>query len=156
SEVDRCFRDLVVPGRLELIDAARHLWVDVGHNPHAARFLAGRIQALKAQHTSARCCVLFSMLSDKDIESVTEILKPVVDVWYLFPLSVPRACSLEQLESLARKQTLEFKSFGSAGDALRDLLQSGPDQTPTQFNVACGSFYTVAAVKNEWKRLNGK
>ena len=55
--------------------------IDVGHNPHAARYLAEKLTALKAQ-TTGKIMAVFGLLKDKDAAGVIEPLLSVIDQWY--------------------------------------------------------------------------
>ena len=55
--------------------------IDVGHNPHAAKYLAEKLIALKTQ-ISGRIIAVCGMLKDKDAESVFSQLTSVIDQWH--------------------------------------------------------------------------
>lgn len=54
-------------------------WVDVGHNPQAARALAQALTGDQGLRTHA----VYSALADKDVAGVVEALAGQVDVWHL-------------------------------------------------------------------------
>ncbi|MDX1467295.1 MAG: folylpolyglutamate synthase/dihydrofolate synthase family protein, partial [Halomonas sp.] len=64
-----------LPGRMQWLGP----WcLDVGHNPHAADYVARRLAARPCQ---GRTVVLIGMLADKDADGVIAALAPVVDAW---------------------------------------------------------------------------
>ncbi|HSR52431.1 MAG TPA: folylpolyglutamate synthase/dihydrofolate synthase family protein [Acidobacteriota bacterium] len=80
-------------GRIQKIGERPDIFVDGAHNPQAARSLADFI----VRHTSEPRALLFSMLADKDIQSVADIFRPLFSHTLLTPLPSPRAAALETL-----------------------------------------------------------
>ncbi len=115
--------------------------LDVAHNPEAAEYLAGRLQASPAE---GRTLMLLGMLADKDIDQVLNFLVPVVDHWSLATLAVPRGQTSEQLQQklaiqgVAVESTAAYDSVQEALAGLEGLLQKG-DRV-----IVAGSFFTVA------------
>ncbi len=72
--------------------------IDVGHNPHAAKYLAEKLTALKAQ-ISGRIIAVCGMLKDKDVESVFNQLTSVIDQWYCVTLGGYRGQSGDDLNA---------------------------------------------------------
>lgn len=114
--------------------------VDVGHNPHAARYLAERLQS---QCSQGKCYALFSALVDKDLSGIVEPLAAVVDEWHCAGLSgfrgqsgeavlakltatLPKACAVSHLDVATAAQGL-FEQVGE-----QDTV------------IVFGSFHTVA------------
>ena len=64
------------------------LLLDVGHNPHAAAYLARR---LAARPPKGRRLAVFGLLADKDLQGVVEPLQGLVDDWAVAPLDTPRS-----------------------------------------------------------------
>lgn len=129
-------RDATLPGRFQIAGDKPLLILDVAHNPHAAAYLSARLAALPP-HGAVRAVV--GMLSDKDIASTLEQLKPQVDAWYCAPLEGPRGASADLLA-----QHLEgSRSYPDVVSAWRDAMQ---DADENDVVVVCGSFHTVAHV----------
>lgn len=63
--------------------------IDVGHNPHAARYLAERLQAVK----KAKVFAIFSCLEDKSLSSIVQPLENIIDEWYCVGLDCWRGQS---------------------------------------------------------------
>ncbi|TXR53698.1 bifunctional folylpolyglutamate synthase/dihydrofolate synthase [Reinekea thalattae] len=120
-----------VAGRLQQALYHDHaLIMDVGHNPHAAGYIA---TALAAQ----RYHIVLGMLKDKDSRGFANALAPIAGSYHCIGLDVPRGFSAEQLA-----QSLEQKSqvHHSLAEALAAIHQQYPDE-PIFIG---GSFYTVA------------
>ncbi|MGS2743731.1 bifunctional tetrahydrofolate synthase/dihydrofolate synthase [Halomonas sp. LS-001] len=125
---------VVLPGRMQWIGQ----WcLDVGHNPHAAAYVASR---LAVQPPGRLWCVI-GMLDDKDIEGVVAQLMPVVTDWVCVSLSGPRGRLATELAAEVQKQggRMHWCSDTPAQGAqwLSDKLQA-EDRV-----LATGSFFTV-------------
>ena len=83
-----------LPGRLQRFERdGVDVVVDVGHNPQAARELAGWLQTAPV---AGRTHAVFAALSDKDVAGVAAALAPRVDQWHLagLPEHAPRNRSI--------------------------------------------------------------
>ncbi|HXK59243.1 MAG TPA: folylpolyglutamate synthase/dihydrofolate synthase family protein [Acidobacteriota bacterium] len=124
------------PGRIQRISQDPFLFVDGGHNRQAARNLVEFVLA----HTPLPRALVFSMMQDKDIREVAEILKAAFDRTFVVEMQSPRAASTERLLEAfpgavavqdpvkaietAKKlcaTTVVFGSFYLVGDVLRQL-----------------------------------
>ena len=73
-----------IAGRLQRFERdGVEVVVDVGHNPQAARALAGWLQAQAARKTVA----VYAALADKDVEGVVGALAGAIDAWHLAGLA---------------------------------------------------------------------
>nr|WP_275298026.1 bifunctional tetrahydrofolate synthase/dihydrofolate synthase [Halomonas campisalis] len=142
----RALAEVRLPGRMQWLGQ----WcLDVGHNPHAASYLAKR---LLERPCAGRTWVLLGMLGDKDAEGVIEALAPIADAWVTVSLEGERARSAAALaEPIAARQ----------GDVVHraDSPQAGAEWlearlAPEDRVLVCGSFFTVAAIL-AWKQASG-
>ncbi|EGZ47111.1 bifunctional tetrahydrofolate synthase/dihydrofolate synthase [Neisseria wadsworthii] len=129
------------PGRFQVLPGRPLTVLDVGHNPHAARALRQGLMALPfAQNRTA----VLSMLNDKDIDSVLEILKDQFDEWHIAPLHLPRGMTSEQLaEKLAAHDISNVKQFENIAKAYDAAFAAASENDRI---VVFGSFHTVAEV----------
>ncbi len=119
---------------------------DAGHNPHGVEFLLKQLQKfLEYNKQYTEVVSVFSMLSDKDIDSVVNLLKNTVIKWKIAPLTVPRAASIEQLETALQGETVE--QFECVQAAFQSALA---ETNNNQLILVCGSFHTLEAV---WEYL---
>ena len=132
-----------VTGRFQLWHNQPDIILDVAHNPHAARALRDNLQRLRAE--GGRIIGVFSMLSDKDIDSVVSILHGVVDAWHIAPIQHPRAASLAYLQQcLARHVSADrLNSYSSLVEALHAGYKKAAKNDKI---IVFGSFFTVAAI----------
>lgn len=84
-------------GRLQVIQHAPQIILDVAHNAHAATELA---KWLNDEPCTGKTIAFFSMLSDKDIHDVLQHLHNLIDEWVLFPLSDARGFTRDELTSV--------------------------------------------------------
>ena len=119
------------------------LLLDVGHNPHAADFLA---QRLARRAVAGKRLAVFGLLSDKDLDGVVMPLSPVIDEWAVAPLPTSRSRSAEELHSALENLGARVTSYQSVALALEAQCAHA---TPDDEILLFGSFYCVAEAL-EW------
>ncbi len=145
DEVTSILAGLRVPGRMETLMENPWMIADVGHNPHAARFIAERLQVIRG---ARRVVALYSALQDKDARTVMATLAQVVDEWHIVPLTTDRAKPVSVLVQDVSDISSNYQTHPSAGQALDHLLRKYLD-APVVI-IALGSFYLVEAARN-WR-----
>ena len=143
AQIEWALSGLRVPGRFEKLASEPDVFADVGHNPHAARWLAGR---LKAQKMSGRKTVaVYGALGDKDVEGVVRAMANVVDQWLLAPLAVPRGLNAYALAHRVAQAGVDNSAISESVASAIELgrAQAGPDGAVIVF----GSFFTVAEAR---------
>lgn len=139
-----------LPGRFETLLSCPTLIADVGHNPHAATWLA---RELPRRFPGKRVLAVYAALMDKDAEGVARALSPVVSHWYLAGLDGPRGRSGETLaESLV--PVLEARNLSVSSDVPQALDQAMHDAGDEDLVLVFGSFLTVSAAR-QWLALRG-
>ncbi|WP_313034825.1 bifunctional tetrahydrofolate synthase/dihydrofolate synthase [Acinetobacter sp.] len=119
---------------------------DAGHNPHGVEFLLNQLRKfLEYNKQYTEVISVFSMLADKDINSVVDLLKDTVLTWKIAPLTVPRAAAVEQLDEALKGETVQH--FNSVQLAFKSALNETKNN---QLILVCGSFHTLEAV---WEYL---
>lgn len=119
---------------------------DAGHNAHGVDFLLKQLRKfLEYNKQYTEVISVFSMLADKDINAVVDLLKDTVLTWKIAPLTVPRAAEMTRLDDALHGETVQhFKSVQLA-------FQSALNETKNnQLILVCGSFHTLEAV---WEYL---
>ena len=122
------------PGRFQVLPGRPLTVLDVGHNPHAARAL--RRSLINLAFAQKRTAV-FSMLSDKDIDGVLEIVKDQFDEWYIAPLDVPRGMTLESLQNKLHEHSIEnIQTFATVREAYRAAVsKAGEKRTESSYSA---------------------
>lgn len=119
------------------------LMLDVGHNPHAATYLAGR---LKARPIPGRRLAVFGLLADKDLAGVLDALIPEVQDWAVAPLPTPRTRVVEQLEAALLGRGAAVQPCAGVVEALEAQCAQASERDEI---LVFGSFYCVAEAL-EW------
>ncbi|MBU1330383.1 MAG: bifunctional tetrahydrofolate synthase/dihydrofolate synthase [Gammaproteobacteria bacterium] len=119
------------------------LLLDVGHNPHAADYLAQRLQR---QSQSIRRYAVFGLLADKDLAGVVAPLLTVFADWAVAPLATVRSRPVEQLQAHLQAQGATVSAWASVSEALRAQCERAGEGDEI---VLFGSFYCVAEAL-EW------
>ncbi|MDO4641036.1 MAG: bifunctional tetrahydrofolate synthase/dihydrofolate synthase [Neisseria sp.] len=129
------------PARFQVLPGRPLTVLDVGHNPHAAHALR---QGLIALPFAQKRTAVFSMLADKDIDSVLDIVKDQFDEWHIAPLHLPRGTTAEVLEAkLAEHGIANVKQFENIAKAYDAAFAAASENDRI---VVFGSFHTVAEV----------
>jgi dihydrofolate synthase/folylpolyglutamate synthase len=120
-----------------------NLLLDVGHNPHAAEYLARR---LASRPPVGRRLAVFGLLADKDLDGVIGELSASVEHWAVAPLDSPRARPVADLRDALQTRGASVASYDSVAAALEGqcALATSDDEI-----LLFGSFYCVAEAL-EW------
>ena len=127
------------------VEALPRMIVDVGHNPHAARYLAEKLTALKAQ-SQGKLIAVCGILKDKDAAGVLTPLLPLVDEWRCVTLGGYRGQQGKDLfvtlQQIATQQHLNAQ--GSYADSVAEGVKSAVEMANENDTVLVfGSFHTV-------------
>lgn len=115
-----------------------NLVLDVGHNPHAAVFLASRLQA---QPCSKKRYAVFGLLEDKDLPGILSVMHPVIDAWAVTALSNPRSRTATALYHALIEYGAHAQAYLSVARALEAQCMQADDGDEI---LIFGSFYCVA------------
>ncbi len=127
-------------GRFQLIDGDIPVLLDVAHNPQAVRAL---VEYLVKMYSDKKIYAVFSMMKDKDIKAVIEIISPVINHWFISPLNSPRAASQGAVQDCFKQNNLENASFGYR--SFSESFQAAQESAEVgDLIVVFGSFYLVA------------
>jgi dihydrofolate synthase/folylpolyglutamate synthase len=115
-----------------------NLLLDVGHNPHAAEYLARR---LASRPPVGKRLAVFGLLADKDLDGVVGELNASVEHWAVAPLDSPRARPVAELQAALQNLGASVTSYDSVAAALEGqcAVATSDDEI-----LLFGSFYCVA------------
>jgi dihydrofolate synthase/folylpolyglutamate synthase len=119
------------------------LLLDVGHNAHAAEYLAA---SLIARPIAGKRLAVFGLLADKDLPGVVQPLLMEIHSWAVAPLPSPRSRPAAELEAALLVRGAQVASCATIAEALE--LQCGRASAGDEI-VLFGSFYCVAEAL-EW------
>lgn len=114
---------------------------DVGHNPHAARYLANRLTELK--QPNQKIYAVFSALEDKDLDGIVQPLDALIDEWHCAGLDCFRGQSGEAVyqklvKSLPNVTACVYEDIPKATQKVFEKA------TQNDIVLVFGSFHTVA------------
>ncbi|MCG4454815.1 bifunctional tetrahydrofolate synthase/dihydrofolate synthase [Pseudomonas sp. MMS21-TM103] len=114
------------------------LLLDVGHNPHAAEYLARR---LSGRPLAGKRLAVFGLLADKDLAGVVSpLLDEVVD-WAVAPLPTSRTRSAGELQAYLHNRGAQVTAYADVQAALQaQCTRAAAGDEILLF----GSFYCVA------------
>lgn len=127
-------------GRTEILSKQPLVILDVGHNPHAARYLNGFVKANKRGNVFA----VVAMLKDKDIQATLHEMTDCVDVWHVASLANPRGANKQILEQILKDENIACNSFDNVVDAYKIAKEKANNN---DMILVFGSFFTVASIK---------
>lgn len=154
TKVNRLIEQTQVAGRTELFKVNEHksnkfkqqcdVMLDVGHNPHAGRYLAKKLTQFKAQNQYQRIIAVVAMLVDKDITNTLAPFSEIVDDWNVASLGVPRAATSEYM---AKELALFTNSINCFDNITQAFKMANHNAESTDLILVFGSFYTVAEIR---------
>ena len=123
------------------------LLLDVGHNPHAAEYLA---QLLAARPLRGKRLAVFGLLADKDLAGVLKALQDEIADWAVVDLPTERSRPAAELKAALLSLGARVESYPHVAAA----LQAQCAQATTEDEIVLfGSFYCVAQAL-EWLACN--
>ncbi|MDD2659252.1 MAG: bifunctional tetrahydrofolate synthase/dihydrofolate synthase [Methylococcales bacterium] len=135
-------------GRFQLINDKIPVLLDVGHNPEAVKTL---VDYLTMTFPGKRIHAVFSMMKDKDIAGVLEIMNPVVYDWYFAPLANPRAATEPIMREIFSQSPVTRAAFGFTGFA--EAFNMAKSQSKEDdLLLVFGSFFLVSDCLNEFEK----
>jgi dihydrofolate synthase/folylpolyglutamate synthase len=146
--------DVQVQGRFQKLSSSPDVYVDVAHNPQAARSLQSIISALPVQEHADKqhTWLVLAMLVDKDVETVMQTLAPAVNGWCLCGLpGVDRSLDLKSLvEHAINAGIISNGTELMTGPA----SETDPDQCTMvdQQLMLCGSVETACRQLQDWAK----
>ena len=127
-------------GRMQRLQTAPLVIVDVAHNPHSAAYLASQLRQIPGK---GKRRAVVGMLKDKDMAGSLAELDGLIDQWFLASLTGPRAATAEQLVAALGDGQGPAATFDDVSAAYRAALAAS---SPDDMVIVFGSFYTVADV----------
>lgn len=125
-----------LPGRFQKIG---NTIFDVGHNPHAANWLAKKLQQ---ESCEGRTLAVIGMMADKDIGGFIAALNDQIDAWYWGELPGPRGAKIEQILQLL--QQIRVKKWYNSASVLEAYKAAKAVCTNKDRMIVLGSFSTVS------------
>jgi dihydrofolate synthase/folylpolyglutamate synthase len=138
-------------GRFEILPGEVDTILDVAHNPDAARVLAAALEHTRGR---GRTLAVLGMMRDKAVDEVAAALAAQVDRWYLAGLPGPRGLDAHALRDRVAAVVAPAGRELSAAP-WQAWQQARAAAQPGDRIIVCGSFVTVAEVRQQWYARNG-
>jgi len=139
---------LVLEGRFQRISDPYHpieVRVDVAHNPHAAVFLATKLQAFrKRAQEGAKVHVVLAMMADKDQLGFYKALESAVDIWYIAAFAEARGMSADGLYRVLQGESAVLQ--GPHDSIIRAYEVASTNARAGDLVLVTGSFVSVADI----------
>ena len=139
--LDRGFRSVKWPGRLEVLGRAPLLVVDGAHNPYSAGRL---LEALKECFEFRRLIGVVGVLADKGLEGIVNELAPGLTAAVATRSRHPRSASPATVAAAFRRADVEAQEKETTGDALEHALGLANQD---DLVVVTGSLFVVAEAR---------
>ncbi|GBL32567.1 bifunctional protein FolC [Methylophilaceae bacterium] len=132
----------LLPGRFQEVKKMPSLIFDVAHNPQAARSLSHN---LKTHVVPGKTIAVFSILKDKDIFGVINVLNLDIDDWFIAEIQNERAASIETISNTIQKinPSAHIEAFRNIQEAYQFASK---EVTRNDRIIVFGSFFTVADI----------
>ena len=132
----------LLPGRFQEVKKMPSLILDVAHNPQAARSLSHN---LKTHVVPGKTIAVFSILKDKDIFGVINVLNLDIDDWFIAEIQNERAASIETISNTIQKinPSAHIEAFKNIQEAYQFASK---EATKNDRIIVFGSFFTVADI----------
>ncbi len=140
ASVRKGLSEVHLKGRFQIINDDIPVLLDVGHNPQAVRALADYIAQV---FPGRRIHAVFSMMKDKDIKGVIEIMKPFVFKWYVSPLLNPRSATETMMRNSFQSSHVNNVQFGFP-DFTATISEARKNAVKGNLILVFGSFFLVS------------
>ena len=139
--LDRGFRSVKWPGRLEVLGRAPLLVADGAHNPHSASRL---VEALKECFEFRRLIGVVGVLADKGLEGIAQELAKGLSIAVATRSRHPRSASPAMVAAAFRRAGVEAQEVATTGDALEYAMGLANED---DLVVVTGSLFVVAEAR---------
>jgi len=140
-----------LPGRFQVLPGRPTVVLDVAHNPHAARALAG---ALGNMGYHAETFAVCAMLADKDADGVIAALRPHATRWFVSGLPGARGDDGGRVRNALTAAGVASSSVRAFADVAGAYQAARETALEADRIVVFGSFLTVAAALSADARMH--
>ena len=126
--------------------AGGELWLDGGHNPHAARAVAAKMADLEAR--GARPLILITgMLANKDIAGYFQAFEGLANTVIGVEIPDHKSFTADDIASRAKDHGFSGQAASNLIDAVQRAINTGVDENePSPRILICGSLYLAGEV----------
>ncbi|MGM0547812.1 MAG: bifunctional folylpolyglutamate synthase/dihydrofolate synthase [Bacillota bacterium] len=155
NEIKKALKDIVWPGRMQMISQKPIIILDAAHNPAAFKELVNNIDNSKNEFENL--FLVFSILADKDLTAILKEFKAkkLKPEFYLAANKSFRSISTKNLAQTIEAHNFNFKTFSNLAKASKTVLKKAG---VNDLIIAAGSFNTVfeAGIELRSKKIRGE
>ena len=142
-----------IPGRFQLITPSDSvpILLDVSHNPQAATAL---LDYLETEFPKLAVHAVFTMMSDKDMQSVINLMKQKVEQWYISPLDNPRTSKEADIKNVF--QCNQVMNIHTGFQHFSDAFQQAKTNAESEQGLVLifGSFFLVSEYLSHYQEVS--
>jgi len=139
-----------VPGRMEILSHNPPILLDSAHNPAAIEKLKKTLLSYFHFH---RLILVLGILKDKEITAMISHLAKIGDYFILTESSNPRACPINQLTDIAKKNISVRKTVISEKNISKALEIARGLATKNDLICVTGSLFTVGEARSYFANI---
>lgn len=132
------------PGRFELLRTDPPFILDGSHNAHGMR---ATVESLRTRFPGEKCTFLMSVMADKDVDEMLELILPLAKHFVTVTANNPRAMTAEALAEKIRSMGGAAERAESIEAGLRKALADGV------ITCALGTLYFSGEVREAFYRM---
>jgi dihydrofolate synthase/folylpolyglutamate synthase len=138
DDIARALQSARLPARCQRVATKPDVFLDVAHNPAAARALAAALPLIEG-----RTRAVFSAMFDKDIDGIVRPMAGLIDEWFVAAIDSARACPVDRL--VASVERLAVRGRVEAVESVPEARRRAIERSTSEDRVVVfGSFRTVA------------
>jgi len=145
----RAWREIHIPGRIEVVSRQPWVIIDGAHNPASAWALA---ETLCGRFSATKRVFVIAIAADKEVEAILKILLPLASCAIMTTNGTPRSLAPEKLQHLALPYGVETVIEVDPVQALRRAISMAGDGIV----CACGSLYLAGILRSFTNSLSVK
>ena len=134
------------PGRFELLRRAPAFVLDGSHNAHGMR---ATVQSLRDRFPGEKFVFLLSIMADKDVDEMLDLLAPLAKRFVTVAAHTPRALPAETLAEVLRTRSIPAEAAPSIEEGVARAVELG-GQGPV---CALGTLYFSGEVREAFHKL---
>ncbi len=140
KEINKILALSSFPGRFQIVQKEPYIVLDGAHNVASIRVLKEAILDVFKKPV----LLVFSCLSNKDVEGMLHEIKPIVKKLYPTTILYPRTIKIEEIISNSEKAGIEISNI--IEDPVEALKKSISDATKDDVILVTGSFYLLGDI----------
>lgn len=143
SGIKKVIANTGIQGRYEIYSEKPRIIFDSAHNPEGIQTFVDEYE--KEFHHYKNHTLIFSVMRDKNISKMLNLLHPYFDEIFYYELNFDRAAKFEEVEHVAVSQKIELKKINDPVSIIKNLIQKkGNDSL-----VVLGSMYLLGEIKSK-------